>query len=354
MRRWLGMIAVLIGAALALGGPPRQGAQGMAPSGLPVLAVVRTPAGQTIEFDSIEQALTTAPAGSTVTITPGTYAAGAVITADNLTIKADGVHLRDTARQGKALLVIAADNTLIEGLEVSGVAVPDRNGAAFRLEGVGLTLRRVNIHDNQEGLLGGGGVVTIEDSLFRNNGFGGQAHHIYINQAQTALIIRRSDLFSAIGEGHEIKSRGRLTRIEHSRIASLDGRDSRLIDVPNGGQLLILNSILEEGPASSNREVIGFGHEGVTQPQNSIQIRHSTFIYDGSSPANVTWVAVVGSTVPSYADNAFIGGAQTRMPGADSRYRATRAEAGIAAYPFLPAVSPTAFPGIVHLPLLAR
>jgi len=77
---------------------------------------------------------------------------------------------------------------------MSGARVPGRNGACTRLEGIGLTLRRVYFHDNEEGLLTNGrnGDILIEYSEFDRNGDGlGYAHNVYIT-GERRLIFRYS------------------------------------------------------------------------------------------------------------------------------------------------------------------
>jgi hypothetical protein len=161
------------------------------------------------------------------------------------------------------------------------ISVPDGNGACVRMEGVGLTLKNVYFHDSQEGLLGGSkdhGTVLIEDSLFERLGNRGQSHGVYLNQSE--LVIRRSTFLSSEREGHEIKSGGYSTIIEDSVVASLNGNDSRLIDVTKGGRLVIRCSVLEEGPASSNSDIIGYALEGFTYTDAEITIENNIIISD--------------------------------------------------------------------------
>ena len=75
------------------------------------------------------------------------------------------------------------------------------------------------------------------------------------------LIVRRSQILSSKDEGHEIKSRARTTTIEDNEIGSLLGRDSRAIDLPNGGNITIRNNIIQKGPNSLNPDLIGIALE---------------------------------------------------------------------------------------------
>jgi len=269
--------------------------------------------------------------GQTVSLPPGVYKEAAAITASDVTIKAHGVRLEKAAFGGKAAVVVSADNVTIEGLECSGIRVPDANGACIRLEGSNLTLRKVFFHDSQSGLLSwnkDSGTVLIEDSRFERLG---RAHGVYIGRGPTHLIIRRSSFFSSMAEGHEIKSRAARTTIEESVVASLDGVDSRLIDLPEGGENLIRRNVLEEGPNSSNQDVIGVGletaniHPGRTTIEDNVIIMErrgmNVLLNERHVPASIV------------RRNKVIGG--TRTAG-DNTWFPDRKSAGIGAYPSLP------------------
>src|SRR5688500_8597756 len=93
-------------------------------------------------------------------------------------IDADG-----NSAQGKAIWVVAGDDTTIENVELSGCRVPDANGAGIRQEGANLTVRHAYFHDNENGILSGaraGSTITIEYSEFAHNGAGdGYSHNLY-------------------------------------------------------------------------------------------------------------------------------------------------------------------------------
>ncbi len=236
------------------------------------------------QFQSFTEAVTSLRDGDRLHIEPGDYREAAVLTASNVTITAaEGAALRDTAADGKAALVIMGDDTVIEGLECSGINVPAYNGACIRLRGRNLTLRNVHFHDSQQGLLSGGdvGEVIVEDSVFERLGAIGRAHAIYMSGGDH-LIVRGSRLVSSRDEGHEIKSRARRTTIENSIIGSELGRDSRSIDLPNGGEITIVNNVIQKGPNSANPDMIGIALEKEKQqhPLGDILIRGNTLIMD--------------------------------------------------------------------------
>lgn len=280
---------------------------------------------------SLAEALGAVAPGGTVVLAPGTYAEAGILAADRVVLRGEsGARLKGVAAEGKAALVIKGDNVVVDGLECSGIAVPDRNGACLRLEGHNLTLRNVYFHDSEEGVLAGNGLgsLIIEDSRFeRLGGGGGYSHAIYAGRIES-LVLRRSQVLSSRDQGHEVKSRATRTLIEDSVVASLDGVDSRLIDVPNGGEVIIRNSLLEKGGKSVNVDVIGYGLEGVGQGPNVLRLENDTVLVDRSQALLVN--GAVGTEL-----------SQTRVVGGDQRQALTatwlpdRSAAGYLPYPSL-------------------
>lgn len=285
-------------------------------------------------YASLAQALSAAGPGDTVSIGAGTYAEAGVIAADRVKlIAAPGAEVKGVAVEGKAAIVVKGSDVVIDGLDCSEISVPDHNGACVRLEGHNLTLRHVHFHDAEEGVLTGPdtGTLTIEDSVLERLGAGGLAHGIYAG-AMEALVIRRSAILSSKGEGHEVKSRAAATTIENSVIASLDGLDSRTIDVPNGGVLTVRDSVLEKGLNSTTSEVIGFGLEGIKYPTNAVRLDKVRVIIDRKGGTLLN-----GHTEDSYTEVSVTGG--DRAVDSRLRWAADRAAAGLPAYPQLPAVA---------------
>ena len=288
---------------LALLAMTAEGAGGVPATAGGVLRICPAP-GAGCDATSLPEGLGRAATGSLVTIAPGTYREAGIVAADGVTLRADpGARLVGVAAEGKAALVIRGDDTVIEGLECSEIAVPDGNGACIRLEGRNLTVRHVHFHDAEEGILiaDTGGTVIIEDSRFERLGASGRAHGVYANHIE-ALIIRRSCFLSSTDQGHEVKSRAARTVIEDSLIASFNGVDSRLIDLPNGGDLVVRDSILVKGPRSSSRDVIGFGLEGIGHPVNGVRLENTVIIIDhprarlinGEVPTILSGVQMIG------------------------------------------------------------
>jgi hypothetical protein len=291
------------------------------------------------DFPSLTAALAAARDGDTLVMSPGLYEEAAVVARNGLHIIAEpGAHMRGKAAGGKGALVVAGNGTVIEGLECSDIQVSDGNGACIRLEGRDLTLRGVNFHDSQEGVLSGSntGVVTIEDSMFSRLGKYGQAHGIYIGGGVgSGLSVTRSHFLHTRSEGHAIKSRAMVNTIRDNVIASLDQVDSRAIDLPNGGSNLITGNIIEESPESSNWDAIGIGLElgkAPNDPQaNSTLIENNIFIVDRSSS---DLVHVRNVPAPKIVSNIVVGGPANPL-GEGNHYFRSRELAGLPPFPRL-------------------
>jgi hypothetical protein len=309
-------------------------------------------------YSSLQEALTAALPGDQAVLAPGVYEEGAVIATPRLVLRGEpGAHLRGHAIEGKAALVVKAAGVVIEGIECSGIAVRDNNGACIRIEGDDLTVRNVHLHDNQQGILSGpgGGVLLVEGSLLERNGFGGRAHGVYIGPEVETFIFRNNRVLATTGAGHGVKSRAQATLIENNVIAGLDGHDSRAIDLPNGGDVVIRGNVLEKGPNSANAQMIGLALEGSLHEINQTLIERNLMIFDtvpvglvqslaqalGLMPPKGTVlvsespgrVILRNNTIVAARD---LGGAAAEQ---DNRRYESRADAGLTPYPALPAAA---------------
>jgi hypothetical protein len=306
-------------------------------------------------YGGLQDALEAALPGDQVVLAPGVYEEGAVIATADLLLRGEpGAHLRGHAVEGKAALVVKANDVLIEGIECSDIAVRDNNGACIRIEGDDLTVRNVHFHDNQQGILSGpgGGVLLIEGSLFERNGFGGQAHGVYIGPTIETFIFRGNRILATTGAGHGLKSRAQQTIVENSVIAGLDGHDSRAIDLPNGGEVVIRGNVLEKGPNSDNGQMIGLALEGPLHEVNEALIEDNLVIFDTLPVGLVQSLGQALGLMPPKGTvlrnespgevilrNNIIVGAREIGSGAidqDNRIHQSRREAGLPPYPALP------------------
>ena len=254
--------------------------------------------GQGMQFSTISAAVAASHDGDTVQVQAGTYVNDFATVNTKITIQGVGglAHLLATVPppDGKAILTTNTDVTL-DHLELSGAAVADGNGAGVRYQAGNLVMTNCYVHDNQDGILGGGGgtgTVAIRSSEFSHNGAGdGSTHNIYIGDI-ASLTIDGSYVHDAV-VGHEIKSRAESTTVTNSRIQDgPTGTASYSIDAPNGGAVLIQGNTIQQGPASQNPAIIAFGEEGGVHAGSSLTVTGNTILNDLSSvSAAAVWNA---------------------------------------------------------------
>ncbi|WP_212760946.1 hypothetical protein [Telluria aromaticivorans] len=238
---------------------------------------------------------------------------------------------------GKGTWVVSGQNITIDNVEMFGAKVPDRNGAALRLEGTNFTLRNAFLHDNENGILTGANTasnILIEYSEFGHNGNGtGQTHNLYIGNVGS-LTFRYNFSHDAV-IGHNLKSRARVNTIVYSRFSSTapgqtgttaTGRPSYEIDLPNAGTSYIIGNVIQQPAAHDNPNLVAYGAEGASNPGHDLYVVNNTFLNDDSSRGNFV---MVGSGVTKkilLQNNIFAGiGTLTNQVGAieKTNYRAT-------------------------------
>jgi hypothetical protein len=240
---------------------------------------------------SIQAAIDVASSGDTIDVQAGTYNDQFLTVRTSLTLQAVGgqvVMTEDASPpDGKAMITEGQPgvSVAINGFEISGVAVPDSNGAAIRYEGGSLSLSNDYFHDNQEGLLGApdpNGSITIDHSEFSANGDGsGSTHNIYVG-AISSFTITDSYIHDAV-VGHEVKSRAASNTITGNRIFDNGGSASYSIDLPNGGNANISNNQIEQGPNTQNPFIVAYGEEGASNAGTSFAITGNTTVNDDPS-----------------------------------------------------------------------
>lgn len=246
--------------------------------------------GEGKAYKQPSEAVNEAKDGDVVKVFPGEYFDCAVIRQNNFTIEGVGdaaaVILTDKACQGKALLVVAGNDVTVRNLSLVRVRVPDMNGAGIRAEGTNLTVEKVRFHNNQNGILTTGNpqsTMIVRDSEFVRNGYCSPcAHGIYANQLKL-LRIERSK-FSDTRQAHHIKSRAMRTEVIGCDIRDGDaGTASYHIEAPNGGTLIVRDTVMQKGPKAENRSAfIMIGAEGVNQPTRELLIENNQAINTGS------------------------------------------------------------------------
>lgn len=296
-----------------------------------------------VDFSSLSAARTAIKDGSRIYLQKGIYAVGAYIKASNIELMGEkGVIFDNAVTDNKAAMVFTGDNIYVESIECRNIAVKDKNGACIRFEGQNLTVRNLYAHDSQVGILTNkdAGNITIEYSKFERLGGEGKsegyAHAVYAFADE--LRFYRSEILSTQGAGSGIKSRSKKTVILESRLATIDGNDSRLIDTANFGELIVKNSILQQGNNSTNSQLIAYGLEKNVErlfKANSIEIKNNIFILDREQ-ANIILSYRLADTI-DISDNIYIG---NLLHAADftpnNTWYASRKDAFIAELPYIP------------------
>ena len=256
---------------------------------------------------SIAQAAKLARDGDTIEIAAGTYTRDtAVFRQSRLTIRGTGgrpvLDAAGTGAAGKGILVIQGDEVLVENLELRNAKVSDRNGAGIRQEGSGrLVVRDVIFRGNEQGILTGndrGAMLEVHDSQFLDNAFGysgGSAHALYVGTI--ARFVMQGSFVTGTQSGHLVKSRARETRLLYNRFTSERGSPSYEVDLPNGGQAVMVGNLVEQGEATENSVVVAYGAEGMgIWPVNTFDMVSGTLV--NRRAAGCVWVrAKEGATV---------------------------------------------------------
>jgi len=276
-------------------------------------AAARTIAvGPEREFKLPSAAVAAAADGDTIAIDPGEYFDCAVVTANRLTIegKGPGVVMTDKTCQGKAILVTVGRDITVRNLTLTRARVPDANGAGIRAEGANLSIENVRFVNNENGILAApapDSTIRIVASEFVRNGKcqDSCAHGIYVGNI--ALLHIEGSTFFETHAGHHVKSRAHRTELIGNKITDgQNGTSSYLVDVPNGGALVIEGNTLEKGPHTENwSAAIVIGAEGVSQPSAEITVRNNRFAND--SPHETIFVRNLTATEAMLTGNTLVG-----------------------------------------------
>jgi len=273
------------------------------------------------------RAFAAAKAGDLIEIAGNTTYSGDVcaIYPSNLTIR--GVNGRpriDAAGKnalGKGTWVVVGNNIVIENVEMFGARVPDKNGAALRLEGTNFTLRLGFLHDNENGILTGANAnsnIVIEYREFGHNGYGtGYPHNLHIGNV--ASLTFRYNFSHDAHVGHNLKSRARVNMIAYNRFSSTapgqagttaSGQPSYEIDLPNAGTAYVIGNVIQQPASNQNPALLAYGEEGASNPGHDLYVVNNTFLNDDSSRGTFVMVGA-GVTKPVLLQNNIFGGTGT-------------------------------------------
>jgi hypothetical protein len=224
--------------------------------------------------------------GDTIEIDTGTYRDCSIWRAAGLTIEAHGPSVTITGRPcfERGLFIVTGANTTIRGLTFEGAHGAEHNAAGILAEADNLTVENSRFVNNENGILAGGTAasrVRVSGSTFQGNGScaGACAHGVYVG-APIALLEISGSRFLGTQTAHCVKSRARSTIVAHNEIGDGEnGTSSYLIDIPNGGDVLIEHNDLQKGARSSNAEVaISIGEGTWRNPTGTLTVRDNRFV----------------------------------------------------------------------------
>ncbi len=274
------------------------------------------------QYKQPSAAIAAAGTGDHVVIQPGEYFDCATVSANNVVIEGSApgatAVMTDKACGGKALLITTGNDITIRNITLTRARVPDGNGAGIRGEGANLTVEGVKFINNQNGILAGGrpdSTIVVRDSEFTRNGAceGSCSHGIYVGEMP--LLHVEHSTFTETKIGHNIKSRALRTEIIGCAISDGEaGSSSYLVDIPNGGSLVLRDNTMEKGPHSDNPSMaVEIGLEGVTHPTREITIANNTFRND--TGRQTIFVNNVTATEAMLTGNKISGGPTTPLKG---------------------------------------
>ena len=203
----------------------------------------------------------------------------------DLTLTAVGGRVRliaaEQSAQGKGIFVTTGERIRIEGFDFSGAVVPDQNGAGIRLERGSLHLVDCSFKDNENGVLTGNDKnarLEVDDCEFgaivRREG---QNHNMYVGAIGYLRVM--GSHFHHGQLGHLLKSRAAVNHIFYNRLADgLGGEASYELDLPNGGQALVVGNVIQQSSGTQNPHIVTFGEEGYTWPNQALRLINNTLV----------------------------------------------------------------------------
>jgi len=251
-------------------------------------------AGAGGQVATLADAIRLARDGDTIELLSGEYRGDvAVLHQKRLTIRGMGrrpvLIANGQQAEGKAILVVKDGDISIENVEFRGARVPDGNGAGIRFERGRLRVRGCAFFDNENGLLTSNSEdaeLIVEDSEFAQAPrIEGKLHHLLYVGRIAALSVSGSR-FHQGHIGHLLKSRARRTTLSYNLLYDgPGGRASYEVDLPNGGDALLVGNVIGQSAETENAVVIAYGAEGRPWPQSRLRLVHNTLISERVGPA---------------------------------------------------------------------
>jgi hypothetical protein len=267
--------------------------------------------------------------GDTVLIDAGTYVQDVAIwTKNNLTLRgtAKYAHLQgcsgECAGPGKAIWVIQGNNTTIENIMFSDARVKDKNGAGIRQEGDNVTIRFCYFHNDEDGILGGGGStsnVVIENTEFDSCGYGdGQSHNMYIGNVGSFTLKFCYSHWAK--EGHLVKSRAKVNYALYNRLTGEPGDTASYeLSFPDGGNAYIVGNIIEQSSTTHNSGIIDYASEHLLYGDaKALYVVNNTVVNHRNGGTFVQFAS--GVTTVRIVNNLFVGSGSMLSRPADTSH----------------------------------
>ncbi|MCL2666301.1 MAG: right-handed parallel beta-helix repeat-containing protein [Micrococcales bacterium] len=265
-------------------------------------------------YTTVKAAAAAAASGSVIEIDAGTYRGAEALLRLNgnktLTIRGVGKVVLDAAgaaEDGKGIFVVDNGTVTIENITFTNARVPDHNGAGIRLGDGHLTVRGCAFFNNEMGLLTdnlASTTVELYDNEFAYStatSAEGFTHNVYIGR--NGLLVAEGNYSHHADGGHLFKSRAGVNIIRYNRFTDDNDpatfRASYELDLPDGGQALVVGNIFGQSADGDNATVVSFARENTdVWPANELYVAHNTFLSDrpgispllGSDPsAKIVW-----------------------------------------------------------------
>lgn len=222
------------------------------------------------------------------------------------------LHSDGQVAEGKAIWVIRRGEFDISNIDFIGATASDGNGAGIRFEGGRLRVRHCLFWGNQMGLLTSNGNhakdshLAVEHSEFAyshvNKRWG---HNLYVGTIESLSVV--GSYFHHAGVGHLLKSRAKRTDVSYSRLTDeAGGRASYELELPNGGEVILIGNIVQQQSSTENSIVISYGAEGYPWQRNTLLISSNTLVND--HPHGGTFLRVArGAQQVVTANNLLVG-----------------------------------------------
>lgn len=309
----------------------------------------------------------------------GSFIDTAQLTTNNVTVRGStvttngqgGAALHDAVTQAKGILYISSNDVTVQDLEMFNARATDGDANAIRWEGHNLNIVRCYIHDCDMGVesanngILGSGYCIVDGCLFElcgsaNNG--SFTHNIYIGESCSYFTFKNSVSRNPTVNGHCLKSRAVATTVANSQLYITNGTGSRTVSIEAGGIVNVKNCVLQQGP-NANTDFIGVGLEGTVIPgfNNTLQqctvsdciiiadqglLGGGVVHFNDQTPASQLTGTVYGCTLVATVDNTFpihygqgqASGFGTVIDGGGNVVKLSRAAAGIAPFPAIPAL----------------